>query len=124
VILGVPIVDSVFSFVRRVVSRQRWSLADAGHLHHRLVRLGHGPRRAVVILWAFTAILSGIALVPVYTNEGNAFVPFAAAALGLALFVFFHPGAREAREQTIRARHPAARSEDVVDLEERRRRRA
>ena len=39
------------------------------------------PARArVAILWAFTAILSGIALLPVYTNEGNAIVPFAAAA--------------------------------------------
>ena len=30
-----------------------------GHLHHRLMRLGHGPRRTVVILWVWTALLSG-----------------------------------------------------------------
>ena len=53
-----------------------WHQADAGHLHHRLMRLGHGPRRTVVILWAWTALLSGVALVPTYTNEGNALVPF------------------------------------------------
>ena len=56
--------------------RQRWHQADAGHLHHRLMRLGHGPRRTVVILWAWTALLSAVALVPTYTNEGNALVPF------------------------------------------------
>jgi len=123
VILGVPIVDVVFSFVRRIVSRQKWHRADAGHLHHRLVRLGHGPRRAVAILWGWTAILSGVALVPVYTDEGNAFVPFAAAGLALALLVWFHPGVRTAREQLTRAHHPASRPE-VVDLDEARRRRA
>ncbi|MFM8973807.1 MAG: glycosyltransferase family 4 protein, partial [Actinomycetota bacterium] len=54
VILGVPIIDTAFSFVRRVVRRQSWHQADADHLHHRLMRLGHGPRRTVAILWAWT----------------------------------------------------------------------
>ena len=35
------------------------STPDKDHLHHRLMRLGHGPRRAVVILWLWTALLSG-----------------------------------------------------------------
>ena len=130
VILGVPIVDTVFSFARRVFSRQKWSVADAGHLHHRLMRLGHGPRRAVVILWSFTAILSSIALLPVYTNEGNALVPFAAAGLALGLYVWFHPGVRSAREAAGRTRHPtsvvtsAEPEPEVVDLDAHRRKRA
>ncbi|MGQ0825263.1 MAG: glycosyltransferase family 4 protein [Actinomycetota bacterium] len=124
VILGVPVVDTVFSFFRRVRARQQWHLADAGHLHHRLIRLGHGPRRTVVILWAWTAILSGVALLPVYTNEGNAVVPFMVAALALGLYVWFHPGVRSVREEFGRAQHPTGESSDVVDLEERRRLRA
>jgi UDP-GlcNAc:undecaprenyl-phosphate GlcNAc-1-phosphate transferase len=141
VILGVPILDTITSFIRRVASRHQWSVADSGHLHHRLMRLGHGPRRAVLILWSFTAILSGIALLPVYTNEGNALVPFAAAALALGLYVWFHPGVRSAREASGRTRHPTGilgraadpagggegvdeEASEVVDLEEHRRRRA
>ena len=76
-ILGVPIVDTAFSFVRRLVRRQSWSQGDREHLHHRLMRLGHGPRRSVVILWCWTALLSATALVPTYTNRGNALVPIA-----------------------------------------------
>jgi UDP-GlcNAc:undecaprenyl-phosphate GlcNAc-1-phosphate transferase len=124
VILGVPIVDTVFSFVRRMLRRQRWHQADAGHLHHRLMRLGHGPRRTVVILWAWTALLAGVALVPTYTNEGNALVPFVVAALALVLFAWFHPGIRLRRQRLERARHPTARADEVVDLAERRRQRA
>ncbi|HEX5616515.1 MAG TPA: MraY family glycosyltransferase [Acidimicrobiia bacterium] len=135
VILGVPIIDTAFSFVRRLAKRQSWSTADAGHLHHRLMQLGHGPRRSVVILWAWTALLSGIALLPVYTDQGNALVPFAIGALGLLLYAFFHPGVRETRGRAFRLRHPSAAGLDasdldpqgpdaVVDLEAERRRRA
>jgi UDP-GlcNAc:undecaprenyl-phosphate GlcNAc-1-phosphate transferase len=126
VILGVPIVDVVFSFVRRIAKRQSWHQADAGHLHHRLMRLGHGQRRTVVMLWLWTGLLSGAALVPTYTKEGNALVPFVAAGLALALFAFFHPGVRVAREQLERAVHPTGdtTSTAVVDLDSARRKRA
>jgi UDP-GlcNAc:undecaprenyl-phosphate/decaprenyl-phosphate GlcNAc-1-phosphate transferase len=120
VILGVPMADVVFSFARRIVTRQKWHQHDAGHLHHRLVRLGHGPRRAVVILWAWTALLSGVALLPTYTNKGNAMVPFAIGALALMLYILFHPGVRLAR----RERAATAGGPEVVDFAEARRRRA
>jgi UDP-GlcNAc:undecaprenyl-phosphate GlcNAc-1-phosphate transferase len=94
-ILGVPIVDTLFAIVRRAVKRSSLSQADKQHLHHRLMRLGHGPRRSVLILWMWTAMLSGVVLVPTYTNEGNAVVPFLVAALGVLLYTFFHPGIRQ-----------------------------
>lgn len=98
VILGVPLLDTAFSFIRRVARRRSFSMADKDHLHHRLMRLGHGPRRAVVMLWLWTALLSGLALIPLYTNQGNAYVPIGLAALALGLYAFFHPGRRAARD--------------------------
>jgi UDP-GlcNAc:undecaprenyl-phosphate GlcNAc-1-phosphate transferase len=95
VILGVPIVDTAFSFVRRVARGKSFAVADKDHLHHRLMRLGHGPRRTVVILWLWTALLSGLALLPAYTNEGNAFVPVGVLALALLLYALFFPGRHE-----------------------------
>ncbi|MGE0794879.1 MAG: MraY family glycosyltransferase, partial [Acidimicrobiia bacterium] len=97
VIMGVPIFDTVFAIVRRTVRRERVSSGDRGHLHHRLVRLGHGERRAVLILWAWTVILSGLALWPLYTNRGNGLVPFGAAALAVALYTVLHPEVRRTR---------------------------
>jgi UDP-GlcNAc:undecaprenyl-phosphate GlcNAc-1-phosphate transferase len=91
VILGVPIVDTAFSFLRRVVKRRSFSVADKEHLHHRLMRLGHGPRRTVAILWLWTALLSGVALIPTYTDKGNALVPVAILALVLLMYGFFFP---------------------------------
>jgi UDP-GlcNAc:undecaprenyl-phosphate GlcNAc-1-phosphate transferase len=94
-ILGVPIVDTVFAIVRRAIRRASLAEADKQHLHHRLMRLGHGPRRSVLILWTWTAMLSGVVLVPTFTNQGNAVVPFIVIALGVLLYTFFHPGIRQ-----------------------------
>ncbi len=53
----------------------------------------------MLILWAWTAILSGVVLLPTYTNQGNAVVPFAVAALAVLLYTLFHPGVRQTARQ-------------------------
>jgi UDP-GlcNAc:undecaprenyl-phosphate GlcNAc-1-phosphate transferase len=97
VILGVPMLDTAFAIVRRASKRSGVTTADKEHLHHRLMRLGHGQRRSVLILWAWTALLSGLVLYPTYTGRGDAIVPLGIVGLGLLLFTVFHPGARKAR---------------------------
>jgi UDP-GlcNAc:undecaprenyl-phosphate GlcNAc-1-phosphate transferase len=94
-ILGVPILDTAFAIVRRMARGSGLSTPDKDHLHHRLIRLGHGHRRSVLILWAWTAILSGFVLYPLFTRHGNAVIPFVAAGLGVALYTLFHPGVRQ-----------------------------
>ena len=91
VILGVPLLDTAFAIVRRLVRRQGLSVPDRGHLHHRLVRLGHGHRRSVLVLWAWTALLSAFVLYPTYTGRGDGVVPFGIAALVLMLYTALRP---------------------------------
>jgi UDP-GlcNAc:undecaprenyl-phosphate GlcNAc-1-phosphate transferase len=94
-ILGVPLFDMAFAIVRRAATRGiRVTHADKDHLHHRLLRLGHGHRRAVWILWAWTALLSGFVLWPTFTGSGDAIVPIGIAAVCLLLFTVFHPRLR------------------------------
>lgn len=116
VILGVPLLDTVFAFVRRVARRTSFAAADREHLHHRLVRLGHGHRRAVVILWCWTAVLSAVVLLPTYEiGDGlQMMVPLVFAALALLLYAVFHPGARERRLEAARAHHPTGRIEPAT----------
>ncbi len=92
VILGVPLLDLVFAIVRHAVRRKGVATADREHLHHRLMRLGHGHVRTVLIMWAWTALLSVLALYPIYTGTSDAFVPSAIAALALLLVTVFLPG--------------------------------
>ena len=109
VILGVPLFDMAFAVVRRAATPGRKvTSADKDHLHHRLLRLGHGHRRAVFILWGWTALLSGFVLWPTYSGDGDALVPSGIAALGLLLFTVLHPRLRSA---------PGNGSESVTDPE-------
>ena len=94
-ILGVPLVDAAFAFIRRTARGQGFHAPDKDHIHHRLLRLGHGQRRTVVILWAWTALLCGFVLYPLFKPRANALVPFAALALGVGLYTWFHPGLRQ-----------------------------
>ncbi len=104
-ILGVPIADMAFAYIRRALKKGvSIDTPDKDHVHHRLVRLGHGQRRTVVILWTWTAALSGFVLFPLFAPESNAIIPFAAIVLGLLLYTLFHPGLRiERRNKRRRA---------------------
>lgn len=99
VILGVPVLDTIFAVLRRAGKRSGLATADKDHLHHRLMGLGHGQRRAVFILWAWTAILAGVVLYPAYTEQGNAMVPAGVAALAVTLYTVLHPQVRRNRAE-------------------------
>ena len=97
-ILGVPILDTLFAIIRRAAKRQGVATADKGHLHHRLMNLGHGQRRSVLILWLWTAILSGFVLYPIFTKARTALIPIGTAAIALSLYTVLHPEVRRQRK--------------------------
>jgi len=100
VILGVPIIDTAFSIVRRARRGAGVTVADKDHLHHRLMRLGHGQRRSVLILWAWTVLLSAIVLYPTYNRgQGDLYIPVAIAVAALLLYTWFGPGVRSRRSE-------------------------
>jgi UDP-GlcNAc:undecaprenyl-phosphate GlcNAc-1-phosphate transferase len=99
-ILGVPLFDMVFAIVRRVSSRRSFAVADKGHLHHRLMNLGHGHRRSVVILWGWTALLSAFVLYPTLTGRNPTYLPFGIIALAIVLYTVLHPSVRAARRRS------------------------
>lgn len=107
-ILGVPMFDTAFAIIRRTVKGTGVAERDLGHLHHRLVRLGHGHRRAVLILWAWTTLLSAFVLLPTFNSHANAFVPVGVGLLGVGLYTVFRPGARPKAPQGSR-RHDLLR---------------
>jgi UDP-GlcNAc:undecaprenyl-phosphate GlcNAc-1-phosphate transferase len=105
VILGVPILDTLWAILRRASRRSGVSVADKGHLHHRLMALGHGTWRSVLILWTWTALLSALVLYPAYTGRGNAVVPIGIAGLALVLYTLFAPGLRTRRTNGTNGSH-------------------
>jgi UDP-GlcNAc:undecaprenyl-phosphate/decaprenyl-phosphate GlcNAc-1-phosphate transferase len=113
-ILGVPILDTLFAIVRRASQRQAIDVADKGHLHHRLMNLGHGHRRSVAILWAWTALLSAFVLYPVLTDTNPTYLPFGMGALAIVLFTVLHPSVRRKRAEEVEAALLRPASEQIV----------
>ncbi len=56
-ILAVPLIDGVYTIVRRLAARRSPFLADWGHFHHRLLEIGWGRRRIAVFYWLITFLL-------------------------------------------------------------------
>ena len=60
--LAVPLADTVFAFIRRIVHGQSPFHADRGHFHHRLLALGMSQKQAVAVLYGVSAVLGLIAV--------------------------------------------------------------
>ncbi len=61
-VLGIPIFDMGFAILRRVKNRRPIHIADRGHIHHRFSNLGYSQRQTVMIIYAWSALMSVVAL--------------------------------------------------------------
>ena len=59
-ILGLPIFDTVFAIIRRIIKGKSLKAvfsADRGHLHHRIMKMGYTQKQAVYILYSISATI-------------------------------------------------------------------
>ncbi|SNU02196.1 UDP-GlcNAc:undecaprenyl-phosphate GlcNAc-1-phosphate transferase [Ruaniaceae bacterium KH17] len=68
-VLALPIIDMTFAVIRRTLAGHSPFHPDRGHIHHRLIDLGHSHRGAVLIMYAWTVVVSStfvlMAVIPV-----------------------------------------------------------
>lgn len=69
VVLGVPLWDTFFAIVRRIVNRKPISSPDKGHLHHCLLNMGLSHRATVLTIYAISIFFGTIAIVLSQTRE-------------------------------------------------------
>jgi UDP-GlcNAc:undecaprenyl-phosphate GlcNAc-1-phosphate transferase len=62
-VLGVPIIDTFWIIVRRLLNGRSPFSADRGHIHHRLLDLGLSHRQTVVLIYAICAALAILSLI-------------------------------------------------------------
>lgn len=56
-IIAIPFADLVLAIVRRTWNGKSPFAADRGHLHHRLLEIGHSHSRAVLIMYFWSALI-------------------------------------------------------------------
>lgn len=77
IILGVPVFDTTFAIIRRVVNKKPISAPDKSHLHHRLLALGLSHRKTVLCIYGFGIVFSISAIL------------FSTATLWVSIFIIF-----------------------------------
>jgi UDP-GlcNAc:undecaprenyl-phosphate GlcNAc-1-phosphate transferase len=62
-VLGVPIIDTFWSIVRRLATGSSPFTPDRGHVHHRLMDLGLTQTRAVLVIYGLSLVLAVLSFV-------------------------------------------------------------
>lgn len=62
VVLGVPLIDTGYTVIRRILSGKSPVWGDKGHLHHKLLDLGLSKRQVSYFYWISTALLGVLSL--------------------------------------------------------------
>jgi UDP-GlcNAc:undecaprenyl-phosphate GlcNAc-1-phosphate transferase len=84
--LGLPVLDTSLAIIRRFLRGQPIFSADRGHIHHRLLSLGHSPAKVALLMYAGCAVLAlgGMLLV---NQSGYVAVVLAVVGLGVGVVV-------------------------------------
>ncbi len=62
-VFALPLFDTAFAFLRRILSGQGPFTADKRHLHHRLIAYGLTHRQTVLVLYAISALFGIVAII-------------------------------------------------------------
>ena len=119
-ILGLPIFDICFAFLRRIAHGQSPMQADRGHVHHRLIDMGFTQKQAVAIAYMLTAILGLAAVVLTSSGELKALIligaVFVVGAIGIRLIFSSHEPAQEPAQDA--GQTPAAQADTAETPED------
>lgn len=74
VILGVPITDTVYAIIRRLLNKKPISSADKMHLHHRLLSLGFTHKGAVMTIYALALVFLCLFIVQLFKYSSINFI--------------------------------------------------
>ncbi len=98
-VLGIPMIDAVYTLLRRVQKGKSPVQADRGHLHHMLLDIGWGKRRIAVFYWFITLVLGIIALTVTSQQKVFALLLVAVAFGGFVVWVKFFTQFSKPRDQ-------------------------
>ena len=84
-ILSIPMIDAIYTMIRRLKKKQSPFRADWGHFHHRLLEIGWGKRRIAWFYWLISLILGVASLFLAGIGKLIAFITIA---ILLLVFIF------------------------------------
>lgn len=83
-VLGLPLIDTLFAIIRRIVTRKPVMQADRRHFHHRLMDMGLSQRQSVLIMYIVSGTLGLCAIVLADRGALSAIILLVAASIFIA----------------------------------------
>lgn len=80
-LLGIPMLDAIYTIIRRIIKHKPIYIGDGQHFHHQLLKKGWSRRSISLLYWFFSFALGTTAL---FLNSSQKFYAF----IGLALIFF------------------------------------
>ena len=87
--MAVPLADTAFAIIRRLLKGQSPFKADKGHFHHRLLALGLSQKQAVIVLYGISIVLGIFAYLMVGSTRNVKIVCLAVAFAAVFAIVVF-----------------------------------
>ncbi len=117
IILGLPIFDTTFAIIRRLLKGQSPMHADRGHVHHRLIDMGFDQKQSVAILYMLSVVL-GLSAVVLATSGEVKIIILAVAILASVLIGLSVTGHDQKMEKEQREEKQDEGTEDAPGSEE------
>lgn len=83
-VLAIPMIDAVYTIIRRLRHKKSPFRADWGHFHHRLIEIGWGKRRIAVFYWTISLILG---ITSLFLSGIEKLVAFVTVGIVLVIFI-------------------------------------
>ncbi|RWZ59065.1 undecaprenyl/decaprenyl-phosphate alpha-N-acetylglucosaminyl 1-phosphate transferase [Halobacillus fulvus] len=70
IVLAIPVFDTLFSILRRMINGQKIMMPDNKHIHYQILNAGFSHRTTVLILYGFSALFGFLAILFSLTSFG------------------------------------------------------
>ena len=84
-IISLPLIDGLYTIIRRLAHKKSPFRADWGHFHHRLLEIGWGKRRIAVFYWMVSFFLGFASL---FLKKEEKLLAFLTIGLFLIFFIY------------------------------------
>lgn len=97
-VMGVPMVDGIFTIGRRILTGKSPFRHDDKHLHHLLLKLGFSQKHIALFYWCISAILGSISLL--LSSQGKLFAILMLLVITGGALLFLHLAIKYSDEET------------------------
>ena len=89
VILAIPIFDTLFAILRRLIHHKNIGEPDKEHLHHQLLKMKFTPRKTILIIYGINILFSVVSIFYVVGDEYTAIVIYITLMI-LLIYIVIH----------------------------------